>query len=222
MSSASWDGFTYFTNDPGFLINIAQGTSEPYGSRPNLDIVKQYVAAHPDRIRTMIDVGAHIGTTALPYSRIFSRVIGYEPTKENYDFCVQNITHNDVTNVFVENCAILDRHVQGTPTFHNADNTGCIFFKEDTTGTIATKILDEEGLSEVDFIKIDTEGAEVFVIRSALQLITKWKPLIQAELCGLSEKNFNVAASDLLELLRSLGYRNLEGTDFFIHSEFLF
>jgi len=222
MSSATWDGFTYFTNDPAFLINIGQGTSEPYGSRPNLDIVKQYVNAYPHRVRTMIDVGAHIGTTALPYSRIFQHVIGYEPTKENYNFCVQNIAHNGVTNVRVENCAILDRHIQGTPTYHNTDNTGCIFFKEDTTGTITTKILDEEGLSEVDFIKIDTEGAEVFVLRSALQLITTWKPLIQVEQCGLSEKNFGVSASSLLELLGSLGYRNLEGTDFFIHSEFPF
>jgi len=171
----------------------------------------------------MLDVGAHIGTTMLPYSRLFNRVDGYEPNKATYNLCLQNISHNKVTNCKVENSAILDRIITGKSVPHSTSNDGCIFFKEDRTGEVTSKVLDNDPtLQEVDFIKIDTEGAELLVIKSALNIIKKCKPLIQAEMNGLSERNFNIPASELLTLLSDLGYSCIPNTDFFMHREYLF
>lgn len=225
--STSWDDFTFFTNDNDFLHHIGQGKSEPYdgGYNSQLNIVKRYVSAYPVRTRTMLDVGAHIGTTMLPYSRLFKTVYGFEPNKESYDFCVKNIEHNNVQNCFVENCAVLNRKTIGIPVQHNTCNTGCFYFKEDSTNIngIPSKVLDEDmRLNDVDFIKIDTEGAEYYVILGAIEIIKKYKPLIQAEVNGLSERNFGIPKMILIELLTSLGYQNLAGTDFFIHNEFKF
>jgi len=221
MSSAEWDNFTYFTNDNDFLKHIRIGQSEPYASGKQLDTIKIYTSTYPDRKRNMIDVGAHIGTTMLPYSRIFNNVYGFEPNTESYNFCVKNIAHNNVKNCVVEHCAILDKRVVGRTLYHNTCNTGCIYFKEDTTGDIQTKILDEDPrLIDIDFIKIDTEGAELLVIKSAINIIKTYKPFIQAEMNGLAEKNFNLSTKELLELLGNLGYKNIPNTDFFMHNEY--
>ena len=219
MSSATWDGFTYFTNDQSFLDHIRRGKSEPYSGQ--LSVVTRYVTAYPSRNRTMIDVGAHIGSTMLPYSRLFKNVYGFEPNRDTFKLCLQNIQYNNVTNCKVENCAIMDRIVTGKSVSHNTCNDGCIYFKEDPSGNVGSKILDEDPtLSEVDYIKIDTEGAEILVIKSALTLIKTWKPLIQAEINGLSERNFNIPSSDLSSLLHDLGYVRIPTTDFFMHSDY--
>lgn len=228
IMSAEWDNFTYFTNDNEFIINIKNGTSEPYyGGHTNsqLNIVKRYISKYPLRNRVMIDVGAHIGTTMLPYSRLFSRVYGFEPNKESFDLCLKNIEYNNVTNCSVENCAVLNKKIVGGPVQHNTCNSGCFYFKEDTTGIagIPSKILDEDDrLINVDFIKIDTEGAEYYVILGALDIIKKYKPLIQAEMNGLCEQNFGIPLFLVIDLLKSLGYQNIIGTDFFCHNEYVF
>jgi FkbM family methyltransferase len=225
--SASWDDFTYFTNDNEFISHIRRGESEPYygGQNSQLNIVKRYISTYPSRNRTILDIGAHIGTTMLPYSRIFKTVYGFEPNKESYDLCVKNISHNNVKNCYVENCAILNKKTFGIPIQHHTCNTGCFYFKEDTSNinSVPSKILDEdERLVDVDFIKIDTEGAEYYVILGAIDIIKKYKPLICAEINGLSERNFGIPKMILIELLKSLGYDNLSGTDFFMHNEYKF
>jgi FkbM family methyltransferase len=224
IMSAEWDNFTYFTNDNEFLIHISKGTSEPYdgGYNSQLNIVKRYISKYPLRNRVMIDVGAHIGTTMLPYSRLFSKIYGFEPNKESFDFCLKNIEYNNIKNCSVENCAILNRKIVGIPVQHNTCNSGCFYFKEDNTG-VPSKILDEDDrFIDVDFIKIDTEGAEYYVMLGALDIIKKYKPLIQAEMNGLCEKNFGIPSFVLIEFLTSLGYNNISGTDFFFHNDYTF
>lgn len=225
--SAQWDNITYFTNDNAFIYSINQGMSEPYygGDNSQLNTVKRYLNIHPTKNRVMLDIGAHIGTTMIPYSRFFSKVYGFEPNLESYNFCVKNIEFNNAKNCSVENCAILNKKTVGVPVQHNTCNSGCYFFKEDVTTNagIQSKVLDEDDrFVDVDFIKIDTEGSEYYVILGAIEIIKKYKPLIQVEMNGLCEKNFGIPVKVLLELMNSLGYRQLEGTEFFYHNDFPF
>ena len=78
MSSASFNGYTYFTNDPVFIYHINNGITEPYPV--DLEIVNKYFKMFPHKNGTYIDVGAHIGTTIIPYlpSSSFFR---FEPIK---------------------------------------------------------------------------------------------------------------------------------------------
>jgi FkbM family methyltransferase len=226
--SATWDNFTYFTNDNEFIKSIEAGKSEPYDDGHNksqLELVKRYLAKYPTRNRVMLDIGAHIGSTMLPYSRLFQQVYGFEPNRESYNFCIKNIYHNNVTNCWVENCFVLDRKTLGVPVQHNTINTGCFYFKEDKNAEspIPSKVLDEDSrYSNIDFIKIDTEGAEWYVLNGAINLIQKWKPLIQAEINGLSEQNFGISRESLLNLFDSLDYQQIPETDFFCHKDYLF
>lgn len=56
-------------------------------------------------------------------------------------------------------------------------------------------------IEKVDFVKIDVEGYEQFVLSSMLQTITKHKPIIQAELGGDENR------AKVITLLTGLGYK---------------
>lgn len=210
------DGISYFCNDPVFQHNISIGQSEPYG-HGQYDFIKKHIKVHPDNCRTYVDVGLHIGTTILPYSKLFKNAYGYEPNKVSYQLALANIKLNDATNCHIKNCAVLDRYIRGTSISHSNGNSGCYFFKEDPLSDIESIRLDDDPrLVDVDFIKIDTEGSELLVLKGAINILTKYKPLLQIEINGLSETNFGISQESILTFLSSLNYKAVPNTEFFI------
>jgi FkbM family methyltransferase len=208
---ATYDGFNYLVNDSGFQYHINAGISDPY---PNhIKAVKNYLALFPHKNRTYIDIGAHIGTTILPYSRLFQNVIAFEANPENFRYLLLNIKRNDVTNCTVHQCAVTDDNSQGNIVKHGA-NSGCFLFVKDPTGTISSIKLDSlDGLDNIDFIKIDTEGSELLVLHGATNLIAKWKPLIHIESNGLSDTYYHITHNQIVDFLTSRGYVLFQQTD---------
>ena len=50
----------------------------------------------PHKNGTYIDIGAHIGTTIIPYSNMFKRIIGFDACDENFKFLEKNIQYNNL------------------------------------------------------------------------------------------------------------------------------
>jgi FkbM family methyltransferase len=203
---ASHDSYKYFTNDRVFYDNINRGTSEPYPI--DLDIVKKYFYMFPHKNRTYIDVGSHIGTTIMPYTNMFSRIIGYEPFS-NFNYLSKNIKLNNITNCEIYNYGIYQKNCKGNILKHG-NNSGCYYFTEDEAGTFLCKSLDSEmnnlNITDVDFLKIDTEGSELFVLKGGMELIKKYKPFIQFELNELSKKLYKITENDIISCLSEIGY----------------
>jgi FkbM family methyltransferase len=207
---ASYDGFTYNTNDPIFFWHILQGISEPYTRE--LDLVKQYLQTYPTRNNLFIDVGGHIGTCSLPYSRLFQKVIAYEPNKENFSFFAQNIQQNNCSNITVHNKGLYNKNTVCAIVPHEGGNSGCFYIKEgpENNNSIHVVKLDDELANNdmpVDFLKIDTEGSELFVLWGASETIRRWKPLIQIETNGLAQKYFGYPESLCIQFLEGFGYK---------------
>ena len=146
------------------------------------EIFKDNCYRIPEDIRgkVVVDLGANIGAFSILCAQKGAIVYAYEPQPEN-NACLQ-------TNVALNNfhCTVFDKAV-GTPgTAAISDNTGgssiVPWIKEaygDNNPQEITVIgLDEalQDLESVYFLKIDTEGAEFDIIRSAssetLQKIT--------------------------------------------------
>lgn len=89
-------------------------------------------------------------------------------------------------------------------------NSGCYYITKDTNGSIQCKTLDSEcqdkKITDVDFLKIDTEGSELMVLQGAEKTIKKWYPFIQIESNGLSEKLYHIKHSDIESFLQKKGY----------------
>ena len=211
---ATFDNFTYNGGCTSFIRNIQNGTSQPYTRE--LDLVKKYLLENPNKNNIFLDIGGHIGTTALPYSRLFSTVIAYEPNKSNFNYLLENIKFNNCTNIIAKNVGVFNKNTNGKIIKHGK-NSGCFYLKEsDEIDSIPMIKLDDETLDgQVDFIKIDTEGSELYVLEGAKNIINKFKPLIQVETNSTSKKFFDYDKKKIFDFLFDLGYKiyNDDGND---------
>ena len=210
MKKASYDNLTYYTDDDIFIWHINNGRSEPYVRE--LDIVKFYLHAHPSRNNTFIDVGAHIGTTSLPYSRLYKHVLGFEPNSQSYDLFLKNIEENSVTNITPFNKGVFNKTMNCKVVRHG-ENSGCYYIKEcdqNETDSIEVIRLDDMHIMEqVDFLKIDTEGSELQVLEGAVELIKKNRPLIQVETNYCSTWYFGYDQTSIYKFMEDLEYNIL-------------
>ncbi len=204
MYTASFDNFKYKTDDPVFYNSINAGKSEPYPGG-ELDLIKKYLELYPNKCRTYIDIGAHLGTTIMPMTRLFKNIHGFEPNPPTFELLSQNIALNDVKNVNVYNCGISNSESSGTIRRHG-DNSGCYYIDTSNDGSIKTITLDSLELSDVDFIKIDVAGNELNVLKGAINTIMKYKPLIELEINHCSKTYFGIDPEDIFSFLRSLHY----------------
>jgi FkbM family methyltransferase len=202
MYCVSYDGFTYQTNDPVFAHTIPNGDSEPYPR--DLAIVRRYRRIYPSRGRRYVDVGAHIGTTIAPYSRMYETCVGFEANPEMVELLRTNLDQNKIS-CQVEPVALSDCPSRGNVRQHGA-NSGCFFVEEHPAGSVECRPLDSYGFTDVDFLKIDVEGAELAVLKGAEQTIRASKPLIQVECNGMSDRLFGVSQEQIVAYLQSLGY----------------
>lgn len=216
---ATYDKFYYVTDDPIFVNSINNGQSEPYPE--DLSIVQKYLKMYPWNNRTYIDVGAHIGTTIAPYSRLFSKVIGYEPCDNNFIFLNVNLKINHIDNCQVHNIGIFNEEARVSVERHSDCNSGCFYIKKDINGPTLCRPLDKENHTSIDFIKIDVEGAELYVLQGAKNLLDQQKPLINIETNSLCETIYQINPLDATDFLLKQGYVLFANTNnpFYYHPQ---
>jgi len=64
----------------------------------------------------------------------------------------------------------------------------------------------EHRLTQVDLIKCDCEGAELFVLKGAVNLLRRFEPVLFLEVAEFWTKDFGYRSSDLVDFLVNLGY----------------
>ena len=128
-------------------------------------------------------------------------------------FFLENIKLNNSNHITVHNKGVYKKTTFCRVVPHEGGNTGCYYIKESSSGIPVVRLDDEEIPGKVDFIKIDTEGSELYVLESAVELIKKDKPLINIEINGLSEKHFGYSERLILDFLTYLGYEQFDDDD---------
>ena len=202
----------YKVNCPSFKHYIESGNSTPYTGE--LDILDLYFKNKKKRV--CIDVGSHIGTHSIPYSKIFDEVYSFEANIDNYKFLEENIILNRRNNIKSFNLPISDKIKKIKIVRHSNDNTGCFTTEETESEGISTEFLDNFDIENLDFIKIDVEGKELEVLKGGSKLIEKWKPLIQLEMNYLSSK-FHREIIDFIQNLGYVKYKTINNDVFFQH-----
>jgi FkbM family methyltransferase len=158
-----------------------------------------------DKRRTAIDVGAHIGLWSFNLAHWFNSVESFEPVALHRECFGVNLF--DAINVKLHPYALGDR--EDMISIHTADtSSGDSWVKG--KGEIPMKTLDSFGFEDVDFIKIDCEGYEEFVLRGAEALIEAWKPVIVVEQKRDMATKFGLKPLGAVKFLIDRGYRTAQ------------
>ena len=160
-----------------------------------------------DRARVSVDVGANLGGYTLLLRKHSARVIVYEPNPELATRLERVFRLS--RSVEVRRCALSDTSgvaALRVPSDHGrstieADND--IGGREASPVDVETRRLDEEGLGDVGFIKIDVEGHELAVLRGAEGLLRRCRPALLIE---ASDEHRPGALASIRSLLEPLGY----------------
>jgi FkbM family methyltransferase len=183
--------------------------------------LKDIVACRPFAVGTvMLDIGANIGSTAIPRIALgdFQCVYAAEPEPANYTCLVQNIVGNGLEGRILPDRAAIDA-VDGHITFTIANRIGCHRVTTDAdreraargelmTITVPCWTLDTwislMGIdpAAVAFIKCDVQGREPHVLRGAPQTLAQRHIVWQLE---VSPKHLSACGSSLPEFCALVG-----------------
>lgn len=152
--------------------------------------------------RVAIDGGAHQGIWTKRLSEYFEQVFAFEPIKNNYDLIEES------TRVIKFNRGLSNKK-ESRVMVPGSENTGQWHINPESDELGESFIpLDSLNLHEVDFIKLDVEGYELFALQGAKETILKNKPLVLIEENGLCSR-YGVKKGDAGKFLKSLGYRHI-------------
>lgn len=206
------ESLAIFTHDQRDQIISARlkesGVWEAYETELTLQLVKSG--------DVYVDVGANIGYYSLIASRLVGdtgKVISYEPDSDNFALFQRNITHNHCHNIQANNAALYDQDGEGK-LFISTDNLGDHRIYPSPEQRESKSITLHNGSDHVskysqhiDFIKIDTQGAEFFVVNGLMPLIQKNAAHLHmiVEVCPYGIRKSGSHGIDLLNLLEQSG-----------------
>lgn len=139
-----------------------------------VELIRRFV----DKDNVYVDVGANIGTIAIPVAELVRTVVAFEPVKENRDLLEENIRLNGIHNVEIHPVALGKEYGRVSLAPHSGEDSWTYAVQEgDDTELVPLDSI----LSSADFIKIDVEGYELEVLQGAREIIRQSKPRILFE-----------------------------------------
>jgi FkbM family methyltransferase len=170
------------------------------------------------------DIGANLGEVTLFAGHIVGekgKVVSFEPMKETFDLLQYNIELNGYTDrVICYNIALSDQngelnlYAAGEPDQLGSFEDGLhTLFPSNDRNLLLHKVrvekLDDKmkDILPPDLIKIDVEGAELFVLMGAISVLKKYHPQILIE---INSESFHAAGydqRDVFDFLTGLKYK---------------
>lgn len=162
----------------GVSALIAATTAPEFGRGPKLaieeaELVRRVLAEAGYRTGTMVDVGGHFGTVSVLFSARGWEVHAFEPDPGNRLRFRERF--DEVPHVQLDPRAVSETDGELLTFYSSSQSTGIsglISFHEthrpltEVTTVRLDTYLTAAGVSAIDFLKVDTEGFDLFVVRS--------------------------------------------------------
>src|SRR5438445_8814440 len=162
----------------------------------------------------VVDVGANIGLTTLLFAELAARVLSFEASPSTYGLLEQNVAGAGLPGVILVNKALGSHNKTSEITFApNNRSGGFVSDQIKASDDHVTEVIDvrrlddlfpEFGLDRLDFLKLDVEGYEKFVIEGAKETIARNKPVVVLELNHWCLNAFQrICVPDFFDFLRT-------------------
>lgn len=148
---------------------------------PDLDAAAAYAKGR----NVAVQAGGNVGVWAAHLAKSFKAVDTVEPVAANYACLMRNVPENVRHGQagFGDKPGSLSMEIV-------AGNAGAHYTKPGSDVPIIT--IDSLGLDACDLLCLDVEGYEPQALRGAEQTIRKYRPVIQIEEKGLSERYYGI------------------------------
>lgn len=162
------------------------------------------------------DVGANAGFYSLALAKYFPslRTVAFEPVPETFNILQRNILLNELRTVTALNMGLSEKpgelifytypgHSAAASSARLLDSADCteLRCRVDTLDNFCA----DRGAG-VDLLKCDVEGAELFVFRGGQASLTKYHPIIFAEMLRKWSAKFQYNPNEIISLLGKLDY----------------
>jgi FkbM family methyltransferase len=172
-----------------------------------------------------VEVGSHVGSWTLGLSKLFQRVVGFEPQPVNRQYLEKNIDRANAKNITIHPYAVVSRLNQEFCISASGEtrNSGMAHLiprirANDNMPPVRCVRLDDilatdpgYAHSSIDALKIDVEGMELEVLRGGVQTIKANRPTILLEINERCTR-YGFSKEDILDQMNDLGYREAERT----------
>jgi FkbM family methyltransferase len=191
---------------------------KPPGDVQDLNVIPNHDAYHESKkhisqFGLALDIGAHVGTMSRLMANDFKLVHSFEPLF--YEYTLANT--EDLKNVTVHNCGLGNVKSKENMYVMEEKTGGSSLIKHPRrkwqlnakTREINIKPLDSFSFDQpINFIKIDVESYEYYVVDGAKKTLTEHSPVIMIEyLPKYQPPIYNSDAAH--KILESLGYRRV-------------
>jgi FkbM family methyltransferase len=215
LTGADEGRFVVIANDSGISRTIVDSGS---WAREDIAVFKRLVRPG----QTVLDIGANIGHHSVVFSRLVGpggRVLCFEPQSFLFNVLCANLALNDCFRARAFPLALgdTDGRTRMLPVdYERPDNFGALGLSVHSEWCTGEEVhiakldtfLNEQGVATVDFIKVDVQTFELFVLRGATETLTRNSPLLFIEISPfwmqrMSEYDYR----DVYRLLAGLGYQ---------------
>lgn len=179
------------------------------------ELMMQYKLIQDNNI--IIDIGGNYGWYCLHVAKKFpnSKIYTFEPIPDTYNNLKFNIDINHIKNIITINSGLSDK--SGNFTFFCDPNlTVNASLCNVNDNSKATKIVcnvdvldnfvKKNNINKIDFIKCDIEGAEIFALKGAINILQEQKPKLFVEMLRKWTRKFEYHPNDIIVLLENIGY----------------
>ena len=169
---------------------------------------------------TVLDVGAHHGLYTLLTSKRVGRkgrVIAFEPSPRERKRLKQHVRVNRCANVTVVPIALGDYTGEAELFVVSKFEDWCNSLRPPAVKRSTSKIrvevkradeaLEALGITKVDFIKLDVEGAELSFLKGAAGILRDSRPVVLVEVQDSRTKPWGYAGREIIEFMEQLKYR---------------
>jgi len=171
---------------------------------------REYALNQVKHFRTAVDIGGNLGFWSRDFCEQFDNVIIFEPESSNIECLKENLKmHSNFTLHEVglgSKEEIREFYTSLTTSGGHSFYRDQIFENEVNKIMLPIKKLDDYNLTNVDLIKIDTQGSEYDILLGGKQTLINNDAVLNVEIEHKNEKQ-KQKGKEIIKFLESVGYR---------------